>query len=204
MPRPRSLTDADLSTAALAVIDRAGLPGLTMRAVAAELGMATMALYRYVADREALEVLIVDRVLGDVDVSTPVDAGWRAAIAVLLERMRAAVAAHPAAAPLVPRHRHASPAALRWMDATLAALTAGGFTGRERVIAQRTLVAFLLGCLENEHHAAIGGAGTAAITTLPPADYPYLIETAAQARDMSAEEEFRGGLEIVLRGLSPH
>jgi AcrR family transcriptional regulator len=151
VPRPRSLTTADLSAAALAVIDRAGLSGLTMRAVAAELGMATMALYRYVADREALEVLIVDRVLGEIDVSTPVDAPWRAQLALLLERMRAAVAAHPATAPLVPRHRHASPAALRWMDATLAALTAGGFTGRERVIAQRTLVAFLLGCLENEH-----------------------------------------------------
>ena len=38
-----------------------------MRAVAAELGMATMALYRYVSDRDALEALIVEQVLGGID-----------------------------------------------------------------------------------------------------------------------------------------
>ena len=115
--------------------------------------------------------------------------------------MRAAVAAHPAMAPLVPRHRHVSAAALRWMDATLAALADGGFEGRERVIAQRTLVAFLLGYLENEHYAAIGGSGTAMIAAIAAADYPHLVDAAAQAREISSEEEFSGGVEIVLRGL---
>ncbi|AHH20311.1 putative transcriptional regulator, TetR family [Nocardia nova SH22a] len=202
MPRPRSLTSADLSSAALAVIDRGGLSALTMRAVAKELGMATMALYRYVADRDALEALVVEQILGGIDTSTPADADWRTRLAILLDRMRAAVAAHPATAPLVPRHRHASAAALRWMDATLAALADGGFEGRERVIAQRTLVAFLLGYLENEHYAAIGGAGTAVIATIAPERYPYLVAAATQARDTSPEEEFRGGVEILLRGLT--
>ncbi len=201
MPRPRSLTAEDLSSAALAVIDRGGLPALTMRAVATELGMATMALYRYVADRDALEALVVDRVLSEIDVGTPAGTEWRTRLSLLLERMRAAVAAHPATAPLVPRHRHTSASALRWMDATLAALTDGGLDGSERVIAQRTLVGFLLGYLENEHYAAIGGSGTAAIAAMPVADYPYLARTAAQAREISPEEEFRGGVEILLRGL---
>ncbi|WP_227980885.1 TetR/AcrR family transcriptional regulator [Nocardia spumae] len=201
MPRPRSLTTADLASAALAVIDRAGLSALTMRAVATELGMATMALYRYVADRDTLEALIVDHVLGEIEVTTPADADWRTRLALLLERMRAAVSAHPAMAPLVPRHRHASAAALRWMEATLAALAEGGFRGRDRVIAQRTLVAFLLGFLENEHYGAIAGSGTAAIAALPAADYPHLTETAARAREITAAAEFGGGLEILLRGL---
>src|SRR5476651_2571201 len=52
MPRHRSLTDTDVAVAALAVIDRGGLDAFTMRAVAAELGMATMSIYRYVSNRE--------------------------------------------------------------------------------------------------------------------------------------------------------
>jgi hypothetical protein len=48
MPRPRSLSHDRIAAAALAVIDRRGLAALSMRTVAAELGMGTMSLYRYV------------------------------------------------------------------------------------------------------------------------------------------------------------
>ena len=71
MPRPRSLTPDQLASAALAVLDREGLAGLSMRAVAKELGMSTMALYRYVDDREELEGLVVERVLSAVDTTPP-------------------------------------------------------------------------------------------------------------------------------------
>src|SRR5438477_8989130 len=54
MPRPRSVTPERIARAALAVIDRDGLEGLSMRAVGQELGMGTMSLYRYVPDRGAL------------------------------------------------------------------------------------------------------------------------------------------------------
>ncbi|WP_378734144.1 TetR/AcrR family transcriptional regulator C-terminal domain-containing protein [Nocardia brasiliensis] len=202
MPRPRSLTKSDLGAAALAVIDRDGLSGLTMRAVAKELRMATMALYRYVADRAELEVLVVDEVLVGLDVSTPAEAAVRDRLSLLLERMRAAISAHPATVPLVPRHRKSSTATLGWMEAMLSVLAEGGFAGRDRVIAQRTLVAFLLGFLQNEHYASINAPETAAIARLSPDTYPMLTETAAQARKMSVDDEFRGGLEIVLRGLA--
>ncbi|MFC9432480.1 TetR/AcrR family transcriptional regulator [Nocardia sp. NPDC057030] len=202
MPRPRSLTKSDLGAAALAVIDRDGLPALTMRAVAKELHMATMALYRYVADREELEVLVVDQVLAGLDVATPAESHWRDRLATLLERMRAAISAHPATVPLVPRHRKSSNGTLRWMEAMLSVLDDGGFTGPDRVIAQRTLVAFLLGSLENQHYASINAPATAAIAQLSPEEYPLLTQTAAQARTMSVDDEFRGGLAIVLRGLA--
>jgi AcrR family transcriptional regulator len=45
------------------VIERDGPFGLSMRAVAQELGMGTMSLYRYVQSREQLEALVVDLVL---------------------------------------------------------------------------------------------------------------------------------------------
>ncbi|MGW0245605.1 TetR/AcrR family transcriptional regulator [Nocardia goodfellowii] len=202
MPRPRSLTTADLATAALAVLDREGLPGLTMRAVAKELRVATMALYRYVPDRDRLEVLVVDQVLGGVDLSVP-PGDWRDRLRTLLDRMRVAVSAHPAVVPLVMRHRQSALATLHIIEAMLGVLAAAGFTGRDRVLAQRTVIAYLLGFLQNEHYAALSGPGTAAMAGLAAADYPYLTETAAQARRLTATEEFHGGLDIVLRGLTP-
>ncbi|WP_227997004.1 TetR/AcrR family transcriptional regulator [Nocardia australiensis] len=203
MPRPRSLTPTAIATAALAVIDRDGLSALTMRAVAKELHMATMSLYRYVSTRDELELLVVDLVLADIDISLPPSKDWRTRVTILLDRMRAAISAHSAVVPLVPRHRKSSPATLRWMNTMLSVLADAGFAGRDQVIAQRTVVAYLLGFLENEHYASISGAATAAIAQLPTTDYPFLIQTAALAHTMSADDEFRGGVEIVLRGLQP-
>lgn len=202
MPRPRSLTPARLATAALAVIDREGLDALTMRTVAGELGMATMSVYRYVADRAELEALVVDHVLAGVDVSPP-DGDWRARLATLLARLRAAVTSHAGTVPLLLAHRHSSTASLRWIEATLTVLTAAGFRGRDRVVAQRTVVTFLLGVLQNEYYGPLSGPGTAAMARLSTEDYPLLAETAAEAGTLAADEEFRRGLDIVLRSLAP-
>ena len=101
MPRPRSLTTDQIADAALAVLDRDGLAALSMRAVARELGMGTMSVYRYVTDREELEVLVVDRVLAEVDVRVPRGSAGRR-LAALADRVRTAVGAHPAVTPLLP------------------------------------------------------------------------------------------------------
>lgn len=200
MPRPRSLTDDQLVAAALAVLDREGLDALTMRAVAGELGMATMGLYRYVADRRALEVLVVDHLFGTIDTALP-EAGWPDRIRLLMDRIRVAVAGHPAVVPLVLRHRQASRGSVRLIDTVLGVLTDGGLTGVDRVIAQRTLIAYVLGFLQNEHYAALSGPGTATMSELSPDDFPFLARTAADARGVAPAVEFGRGLDIVLRGL---
>ncbi|ONM48381.1 TetR/AcrR family transcriptional regulator [Nocardia donostiensis] len=201
MPRPRSLSNDQLVAATLAVIDRDGLSALTMRAVAKELGMATMGLYRYVSDRQALEVLVVDHVFHSVDLTLP-DVDWTDRIRLLLGRVRVAVAKHPAVVPLVLRHRQACTGSLRLIETMLSVLTDGGYGGVDRVIAQRTLIDYLLGFLQNEHYAALSGAGTITMSELSPEDYPHLSRTAADARSVPADEEFRRGLDIVLRGLA--
>jgi AcrR family transcriptional regulator len=201
VPRPRSLTDDQLVAAALAVVDREGLSALTMRAVARELGVATMGLYRYVADRQALETLVVDQVLRSVDLSLP-EGAWQDRVQVLLDRMRIAVARHPGIVPLVLRHRQAAPGSLRLIEAMLSVLADGGIEGTDRVLAQRTLIGYLLGYLQNEHYAALSGPGTIAMSELSPEEYPLLARTAAEARTVPPDEEFRRGLDIVLRGLT--
>ncbi|WP_433268047.1 TetR/AcrR family transcriptional regulator [Actinosynnema sp. CS-041913] len=196
MPRPKSLTPGDLAAAALAVIDREGLPGLSMRTVAKELGMGTMSLYRYVSERTELEALVVDLVLSTVDTEPP-EAVWQDQVTTLVERVRDAVAAHPNVVPLTMTHRHRSPALLRWSEAVLEVLTANGFTGGRRVVALRSLLSYLIGAMQLEHLGPLSGPGTAAMAGKK--EFPLLAETATTARGV--DDGFRRGLAVVLRGL---
>jgi AcrR family transcriptional regulator len=201
MPRPRSLTTNRIAAAALAVIDRDGLAALSMRGVAAELGMGTMSLYRYVTDREQLEELVVDLVLSTVDVTRPERAPWPRQVAILVERVRNAVSAHPDVVPLTVTHRHTSRSLQRWAESVLTVLTEAGFTGLHRVIALRTLLSYVIGAIQLEHVGALSGPATAAMANLPPNEFPLLSQTARNAHPISSDEEFRRGLTILLRGL---
>jgi len=201
MPRPRSLTPQQLAAAAVAVLDREGVAALSMRAVAAELGMSTMGLYRYVADRDELERLVVDLVLEDLDLEVPADRPWDARVAELALRAREAVLRHPAAIPLLLGHRQESVHSLRWGEAILAVLADAGFEPTERVVAFRTLLSYIFGALLVQDNAALDGAGTKVLADLPTAQFPHLAATARAARGLGAHEEFRAGLDVLLRGL---
>ncbi|MEU7740230.1 TetR/AcrR family transcriptional regulator C-terminal domain-containing protein [Nonomuraea sp. NPDC049158] len=200
MPRPRSLTSDQLATAALAVIDRDGLAGLSMRAVAQEIGMSTMGLYRYVDDRGELEQLVIDRVLDTVDTMPP-DKGrpWYERIEIMVERLRHVVSSHPWLVPLIIAHRHRSVAIMRWSEPLAAILAEAGLDGRERVIALRSLLAYVVGAIQLEQLGPLAGAGTQVIADR--AELPYLSETARHAHDVTTDEEFRGGLALLLRGI---
>jgi AcrR family transcriptional regulator len=205
MPRPRSLTTDHLAQAALAVLDRAGPGGLTMRAVAAELGLSVMGLYRYVADRDDLERLLVDHVFAGVDTTPPPpDLPWRTRLTTMLGRVRAAFDAHPAVVALTLTHRHRSPGVLRWAETLLAILTEAGFADRDRVIALRALFSYLIGAIQLEHLGPLAGAGTRSLADLPAGAFPHTAENARAAAAIGPDEEFDGGLRLLLRGLADH
>ncbi|MFJ8591695.1 TetR/AcrR family transcriptional regulator [Streptomyces sp. NPDC093598] len=202
MPRPRSLSHAKLASAALAVIDRDGLAGLSMRSVAEELGMSTMALYRYVNGREELEMLVVDHVLATVDTEPPgPEAPWQERIEVLVRRLRDAMGAHPEVVRLTITHRHRSLAGLRWSESVLGVLGEAGFEGEQRVLALRGLLGYVIGAIQLEHLGPLSGEGTVALTELPSDAFPHMTETARHARSVSVDREFLGGLALLLRGL---
>lgn len=200
MPRPRSLTPQDIAGAALTVIDRDGLAALTIRAVATELRMSPMGLYRYITDRDDLERLIVEHVLGAVDITPPDRPTWTQQIETLVRRLRAAVAAHPGIVPLTLTHRHDTTGVLRWSEAILEILTRAGLSGTARVIALRSLLAYIIGAIQLEHLGPLSGPGTAAIAKR--SDYPNLSHTAADAGSVGPDEEFNAGLAAVLAGLT--
>jgi AcrR family transcriptional regulator len=201
MPRPRSLSHPVIAAAALAVIDTGGLTALTMRAVAAELGMGTMSLYRYVSDRAEVERLVVDLIFRAVDPNLAQHASWRQQVTELVGRAHTAGAAHPAVIPLLLTHHQSSPGAWRWSEAVLGSLTKAGFTGQQRVSAFRCLQAYVLGALQTQSFMPLTGAGNAALAALSPADYPLVVETALDAFAVAPEQEFGQGLAILLDGL---
>jgi TetR/AcrR family transcriptional regulator, tetracycline repressor protein len=78
--RTASLTRDEIIDAALSLIQKQGLSGLTMRAVAAELQVTPMAVYYYIDDKDELLRLAVERITASRN-SLRMDAdGWRASL----------------------------------------------------------------------------------------------------------------------------
>src|SRR5690606_8436887 len=115
--------------AAIAVVDREGGAGLTMRAVAQELGTGPMTLYNYVDDRTGLDALVVDGVLRNLAPPAAPDADWRADVMAIAESVWRAVRPHPNAIPLILSRRSRSPIFLDTAEALLAALARSGLSG---------------------------------------------------------------------------
>src|SRR4051794_41951336 len=86
--------------AAIELADRDGLAGLNMRRLAAELGVGTMSLYHYVADKEALLEGIAGGAMSRLD-QPPMDVGWIEAGTKLSPSFRPIAPDHPARVPLL-------------------------------------------------------------------------------------------------------
>jgi AcrR family transcriptional regulator len=68
----------DILSAALGLVRREGMHGLTMRAVAAELGVTPMAVYHYVEDKDHLLRMVVERISAGWPLLQPVADDWEA------------------------------------------------------------------------------------------------------------------------------
>jgi AcrR family transcriptional regulator len=99
--------------AAVAHIDGHGLRNLTMRRVAADLGVEAMALCRYVPSRENLldgvVETVVDELYGDPDVRLAPRDGWQDYLRRLAWAVRRMARTHPEVFPLVATRPPAAP-----------------------------------------------------------------------------------------------
>lgn len=90
--------------AAVALLDRDGVGGLTMRRLADQLGAGVMSLYWHVANKDDVLDLALNHVLAwqmPPETGTPRD--WRAQVLHLLEDWRTSMLRHPWSAALLPR-----------------------------------------------------------------------------------------------------
>lgn len=207
VPRPRSLTPQQIGAAALALVDRDGVDALTIRSVAAELGVGAMSLYRYVGGRADIEVLAVEQALagiGDIGHEGDPDAGegpWDRRVRTLARRAHDAVRAHPAAAPLLVAHRHRARGTLAWGDAVLAALADAGLDAGARAVAFRGLQALVFGAAQVEAHGPIDGEGTDALATMLET-HPHIATTARAAAALGDDEIFDAMCDLWIAGIT--
>ncbi|MDI3389456.1 GntR family transcriptional regulator [Streptomyces sp. B-S-A8] len=71
------LTRERIVRTAIEIADAEGLSGLSMRGVAARLGVAAMSPYRYVSGKDELVLLMADAAYGDQGCPVDVPEGWR-------------------------------------------------------------------------------------------------------------------------------
>ncbi len=171
-PRP-NLTEGDVVAAALRLTRRTGLAGLSMRALADELGVTTMAAYHHVSSKEALLDLVANAVLDCVQL--PGKGDWAQRLTEQNRRLRQTLLDHPGLSTYL-QERPLTAAGRRMSDHTLDMLETAGFSRADARLAAATTQAFMLGRLSIE--AAAGG-------TSPRAD-----------------ETFEYGMSVIVAGLS--
>jgi len=198
-------TLADIQEKALAIVDGQGLASLTMRSLAAALGTGPMTLYNYVADKGALEELVVDAVVSGITIPQPTG-DWLVDVAAVARAVWRAVRDHPGAIPLVLTRRSSSTAAYGPAEALIAALRTTGLPEQDVLTAFRAVLAFVMGLAQVELTNPPGVAhgepdGTTEIHRLAQADHPNIARMALLRRDSDPDVDFEQGLALLLRGI---
>ncbi|MEU8262459.1 TetR/AcrR family transcriptional regulator C-terminal domain-containing protein [Micromonospora sp. NPDC048999] len=113
--------------AAVALADRAGIESLSMRALAQELGVVPMALYKHVANKEELLDGMVDVVVSEID---PPEAGtaWKSAIRQRILSARRALLRHPWASRVIESRPHPTLVVFDYLNSVVGMFRAGGFS----------------------------------------------------------------------------
>ncbi|GAA4399172.1 hypothetical protein GCM10023168_06110 [Fodinibacter luteus] len=207
MPSARPPLSADRVVAeAVALADESGLAALSMRALAARLGVEAMSLYHHVAGKEALLDAMVDAVFAEIHLPVSGE-DWRRELRERSVSGRAALARHRWAVGLMDSRRRPGPATLAHHDAVIGCLRAGGFALPATGTAVALLDAHLYGFMLQELALPFdGGDDLAALgaEVLGPevrAAYPHFTafaERHALRPGYAFGDEFEVGLDLLL------
>lgn len=152
------LTRQRVVRAGIEIADAEGLDGLSMRGVAARLGVATMSPYRYVDGKEHLVMLMADEAYGEESYPEAQPPDWRARLELVGHTVWRLHRRHPWLTQVSPLTRPLLSANLAThADRSLAALDGLGFDATEMLDRQVLLYAHIQGLathLEGEARAA--------------------------------------------------
>lgn len=123
--RPRLSRDV-IVEAALVLLDREGLDGVSMRRVADDLKTGAASLYAHVANKEELLDLLLDRVVDEIEVPAPDPEHWQDQVRAVGRRMYEVYTSHRDIARVAIANIPTGPNALRIAEALFAILLAGG------------------------------------------------------------------------------
>lgn len=207
--RAEKLTAERVIDGAVRVADRIGADALTIRKIAEEIDVKPMTIYHHVPNKEAIIDGMVDQVFAEIDLP-PTDTDWRSAILVRCRSMRAVLARHRWAAPLMENRTSPGPATLTHHDAVIGCFRRAGFSFDLTGHAYAIVDAFLYGfALQEATLPATGGEEMAEVAgemaERMPADlYPHLTEFTHEyvlRPGYDFGNEFDVGIDLILDGL---
>ena len=174
-----SLSIQAIAAAAVDIADAEGLDAITMRRLAAKLGVSAMAAYRHVSGKDDVVDLMVDLVYGEVDV--PDGTGWRAGMEALARGLRALVLKHP------------------WLARISAPQQVYELTPNRMAVAQRALAA--LEGLDLDADTAMSVYRTVAVFAYGAASAEMGLRQLMADRGWASGDETRAGLSAQMTGL---
>src|SRR4029450_13645978 len=208
--RPQ-LTPQRIVTEALTGIAEDGAQALTMRALAARLGVVPGALYHHVGNKQQLQDLVLDGVLAEVDVNTDPSLAWTDQLKILATRLRQVLEAHPGVAGILKTRDPLGPHSLALAEAFLLPLQAAGFADREAGLAFFLLVDYTIGFAvsspatsvneQRVHDTAIRTQLHEFFRSLPPDRFPALVALGEHVWVDNRDQRFSAGLQVLVDGL---
>ena len=207
-----ALTKERVLRAAIAVADRAGVEGLSMRKVAQELDVVPMALYRHVGSKDEMLDGILELVVGEID-PPRTDTDWKTAIRERILSARRALLRHPWASQVIETRSDPGPAMLAYMDSMIGLFRAGGFSMDLTHHAMHAMGSRTFGFSQElyEDDADVDPAVEAEMWTAMAGAYPNIVElattvlhddaTVVGGRGCDDQFEFEFAVDLILDGL---
>jgi AcrR family transcriptional regulator len=211
-----AFTPADVVQVAVEIADADGLSAVTMNAVAARLGLTTMALYRYFPNKQTLLDAVIDSGTGTPPRFKEPRPGWRAEVTQWAHAKRALLCDRPWLAELPFVAAPHGPNWLLWLEAIADSLSHAGLRGEDvgqmlSIVdaysrgASDTAVSMARaqarGVSEAEWAAGVGADLGRAIGDARFPSFAALISAPSRGRPRTLEESFDFGLQRVLDGI---
>jgi AcrR family transcriptional regulator len=205
----RPLTRDAIVDAALTLLDRDGLAGLSMRKLADELGVGAASLYWHVGDKEELLGLLLDRIVGETQLPEPDPGNWQEQVKEMGRESRRLLQRHRDAAQISLGRIPVGPHSMPVLERYLAVLVAAGLP--QRVIAHAAdMFALYVGGFAFEESLRVPPLGDERagqdqlaeyFRSLPPDEFPSLVALADDLTAGDSDERFEFALDLLVRGL---
>ncbi|MBT2542895.1 TetR/AcrR family transcriptional regulator C-terminal domain-containing protein [Streptomyces sp. ISL-44] len=197
--------------AALALTDDEGAAALSVRRLAARLGVDPSALYRYVSDKDELHLALADRLFEETLTGFEPSESWRDTLRDLALRTRETALRHPGAAVLATYRTTRRPAEMRIVEHILVAFGRAGCSPALAAVLHRVYGDFALAwagmdaAFESLDGAARTGdeqAWTREYPAADPAAFPAIARSVAHMARLDGATVFLAALETLLDGLT--
>jgi AcrR family transcriptional regulator len=196
-----ALTRADVVQAAVDIADAEGLEAVSIRRVAAALGVRPMSLYTHIASKDDLVALMLHEMSGQLLVPEPLPDDWREALRAIARRAYAAYVQHAWALQAFGRGTRVGPNMLRRAEQSAAAVAPLDLSPADAWIALSIVHDWTMGHAlhvvtlreDTELEGQLSGAD--------PADFPRMSQVFGVGREESRDTVFDTALEAVLDGI---